>query len=100
VDRSTWRPPPVFTTIQRLGRVPRTDLERTLNQGVGFLVILPADQADAAIRVLEHARTTRIPAWVVGEVTADTAAGHNDLVTGAKGVHGGAVRVLGEHPDA
>jgi phosphoribosylformylglycinamidine cyclo-ligase len=98
VDRSTWTPPPVFTTIQTLGRVPRTDLERTLNQGVGFLVILPADHADWAV---DHMTSTGMPAWVVGDVidhapTIDPA----DLVTGAKGVQGGGVQLLGEHPDA
>ena len=57
---------PIFTTVQRLGRVPRSDLERTLNMGVGFLVVLPADHADRAV---EHAKTTGIPAWLLGEVT-------------------------------
>ncbi|HEU4331826.1 MAG TPA: phosphoribosylformylglycinamidine cyclo-ligase [Lapillicoccus sp.] len=98
LDRSTWQPPPVFTTIQRLGRVPRTDLERTLNLGVGFVAVLPAEQADAAIaRIAGHG----IPAWVLGEVTERSdATDTKDLVHGAKGVQGGAVRVLGEHPDA
>ena len=101
VDRSTWTPPAVFTTVQRLGRVPRSDLERTLNMGVGFLVVLPADHADSAV---EHAKTTGIPAWIVGEVAdhaeqpgVDTTAA--ELVSGAKGVDGGAVQVLGEHPE-
>jgi phosphoribosylformylglycinamidine cyclo-ligase len=98
IERSTWTPPPVFETVQRLGRVPRTDLERTLNQGVGFLVILPAEQADRAV---EHAETAGIPAWVLGDVTTiDRATTTSELVSGAKGVDGGAVQVLGEHPDA
>jgi phosphoribosylformylglycinamidine cyclo-ligase len=104
VDRSTWTPPPVFTTIQRLGRVPRSDLERTLNLGIGFLVVLPADHADRAIERLERlaqAGTPGTPAWVLGEISASsTAAATDDHVSGSKGVHGGAVRVLGEHPDA
>ena len=78
--------------------MPRTDLERTLNQGVGFLVILPAEQADRAV---EHAETAGIPAWVLGDVTTiDRATTTSELVSGAKGVDGGAVQVLGEHPDA
>jgi phosphoribosylformylglycinamidine cyclo-ligase len=102
LDRSTWSPPPIFDLISHLGRVPHSDLERTLNLGVGFLVVLPAAQADAAIR---HSAAAGIPAWVVGEVT-DLANGRTDaartndagVVTGAKGVDGGGVRVLGEHP--
>ncbi|MEP6648327.1 MAG: phosphoribosylformylglycinamidine cyclo-ligase [Lapillicoccus sp.] len=100
VDRSTWTPPPVFTTVQRLGHVPTQDLERTLNMGVGFLVVLPADHAN---RSIEHAETTGIPAWVLGEVSERDRANpeatrDGELVSGAKGVHGGAVQVLGAHP--
>ena len=47
-----WTPPAVFSTVGTLGRVPRADLERTLNMGVGFVAMLPADQVDAATREL------------------------------------------------
>jgi phosphoribosylformylglycinamidine cyclo-ligase len=87
----------VFTTVQRLGRVPRSDLERTLNMGVGFLVVLPAEQADRAVT---QAATAGIPAWVIGEVSTHDHRDSADLVSGAKGVDGGAVRVLGEHKEA
>jgi phosphoribosylformylglycinamidine cyclo-ligase len=97
LHRETWTPPPVFSTVQRLGRVPRDDLERTLNLGVGFLVILPADNADRAV---ELTRDNGIPAWVIGEVTQDDHPRQDtERVSGAKGVDGGAVQVLGEHPE-
>jgi phosphoribosylformylglycinamidine cyclo-ligase len=98
VDRASWTPPAVFGTIGRLGRVPQADLERTLNQGVGFVAVLPADDADEAMRVLA---ARGIPAWVLGEVTGaedavlDPAA---EVVRGAKGVVGGAVQLVGAHP--
>ena len=44
----------------------RPDLERTLNMGVGFVAMLPAEQVDTAARELE---ARGIPAWVIGEVT-------------------------------
>jgi phosphoribosylformylglycinamidine cyclo-ligase len=97
VDRSTWQPPAVFPTIQRLGHVPRDDLERTLNLGVGFLAVLPADDADRAVELIRH---NGIPAWVIGDISPDdhTTPG-TERVSGAKGVDGGAVQVLGEHPE-
>ena len=98
LDRSTWTPPPVFTVVGELGRVPRADLERTLNMGVGFVAMLPAEQADLAMRTME---TRSIPAWVIGEVTAADAAPVEsgvEVVRGTKGVEGGAVQVVGEHP--
>ena len=97
VHRDTWTPPPVFGLVQGLGQVPRADLERTLNLGVGFVVVLPAAQAEDAVR-LSQARG--IPAWVLGEVSADDRAADPsaETVRGAKGVDGGGVRVVGDHP--
>ena len=98
LDRRGWTPPPVFTTIGELGRVPRADLERTLNMGVGFVVMLPADQVDLAARTME---ARGIPAWVLGEVTAMEDASIDEahtVVRGAKGVEGGAVQMVGDHP--
>jgi len=98
VDRATWTPAPVFSTIAHLGRVPRADLERTLNMGVGFVVVLPAAQSDLAIKV---SRSHGMPAWVMGavsdevHVTPDPGA---EVVHGAKGVEGGAVQLVGAHP--
>ena len=97
VDRSTWTPAPVFGLVARLGGVPRADLERTLNLGVGMVAVLAADLADAAVARLA---ARGLPAWVLGTVTpepdeSDDAA---DLTQGAKGVDGGSVLVVGEHP--
>jgi phosphoribosylformylglycinamidine cyclo-ligase len=100
LDRATWTPPAVFSTIGALGSVPRPDLERTLNMGVGFVAMLPADQVDAATR---HLAARGIPSWTIGEVTAiedaPILAGH-EVVRGAKGVEGGAVQLVGDHPTA
>ncbi|WP_347350480.1 phosphoribosylformylglycinamidine cyclo-ligase [Intrasporangium sp.] len=98
LDRATWRPPAVFRTVQTLGRVPQADLERTLNQGVGFVVVLPTDHAD---RVCELSAAGGIPAWRLGEVTTGgttAVAPDVELVRGAKGVAGGGVRLVGSHP--
>ena len=104
VERSTWTVPPVFAVIGELGRVPRADLEATLNQGVGMVAVVGAEGVDATLRL---AAERGLSAWVMGEVRADEAAGpgragHDDarvpdLVRGTKGVDAGAVRVVGEH---
>ena len=94
VDRSTWTPPAVFTTLQQLGNVPRDDIERTLNMGVGFVAVLPADSVDRATSVLAE---RGIRSWAIGDVQAldgaslDSAA---EVVRGAKGVDGGSVGLL------
>ncbi|RNL77654.1 phosphoribosylformylglycinamidine cyclo-ligase [Nocardioides marmorisolisilvae] len=82
LDRSTWALPPIFSLVAETGNVQRADLEQTLNCGVGMVALVPADEADAAVRLLaEH----DLPAWVAGEVSA--------AVDGAAG----AVRLVGDH---
>ncbi len=93
VDRATWSPAPIFALVRRLGSVPLSDLERTLNLGVGMVAVVAADGADAAVARLA---ARDVSAWVLGEVREarpDDAEG--DLTQGAKGVDGGAVRMVG-----
>jgi phosphoribosylformylglycinamidine cyclo-ligase len=96
VDRATWTPAPVFGLVARLGAVPREDLERTLNLGVGMVAVVDADHAHAAI---DRLAARGVPAWVLGEVSGPRPDLGGDVTQGAKGVDGGAVRVVGAHPD-
>ncbi|WP_041831750.1 phosphoribosylformylglycinamidine cyclo-ligase [Actinoplanes sp. N902-109] len=65
VDRSTWRPQPIFDLIQAKGRIEDTEMEATFNMGVGMFAIVSADDADRAMAYL----TGRgVEAWQVGEV--------------------------------
>ncbi len=97
VDRTSWTPPPVFGLVSALGRVPPGDLERTLNMGVGFAVVLPADRVADATAVLD-ARGIR--SWILGEVLGadDAPDAEGEVVRGAKGVDGGSVELVGTHP--
>ena len=100
VDRSTWTPPAIFSTVGRLGSVPQADLERTLNQGVGFVAVVPASSVDAATALLEE---RGIRTWAMGEVHVAATAPIEDgveVVSGAKGVDGGSVQVVGSHPSS
>jgi phosphoribosylformylglycinamidine cyclo-ligase len=65
VERSTWRPAPVFGLVGEVGQVARDDLERTLNMGVGMVAVVAAADADRAVRTL---RERGVPAWTAGTV--------------------------------
>ncbi|GAA4867862.1 phosphoribosylformylglycinamidine cyclo-ligase [Serinicoccus chungangensis] len=90
-----WQLPPIFTLVQELGQVPLADLEQTLNMGVGFVAVVHPSVADRAVALLDgHG----IPTWPVGTVEqAGEAAAGPGVVQGAKGVDGGAVRVVGDY---
>lgn len=88
--------PPVFLVMQELGGVPRTDLENTLNLGVGMVAVVGADGVDAA---LARCAALGLPAWVLGQVEdlGDGAVSDGDLVAGTKGVQAGAVRLVNDY---
>ena len=87
--RSTWDVPAVFSVLGDLGGVPRDDRERTWNQGVGMVLAVDANAAPSVQAALPGA-------WVLGEVTADTAEAKASqfYVQGAKGVDGGAALLI------
>jgi phosphoribosylformylglycinamidine cyclo-ligase len=65
VRRASWPVPPIFHLIAHLGRVSRAEMDRTFNNGLGMIAVVPPGQADA---VLAHLRQLRTPAYLVGEV--------------------------------
>jgi phosphoribosylformylglycinamidine cyclo-ligase len=68
VDRSTWEPPRVFAEVQRAGAVSDDEMARVFNLGIGMVAVVPADEAAAALDMVDGGR-------VVGEVVAAPAGG-------------------------
>ncbi len=66
VERGSWPTPPIFGLIQRLGKISRVEMDRTFNNGLGMVAIVPAREAD---RVVAHLRRRKFAAYVVGEVS-------------------------------
>ncbi len=95
VDRGTWSPPPVFRVLADLGSLELEATEGTWNLGVGFLAVVSAARADAAAAALS---AEGIATWRVGTV-GDGAPPAGDFEQGAKGVDGGAVRLVGRYAD-
>ncbi|MEW2377001.1 phosphoribosylformylglycinamidine cyclo-ligase [Micromonospora sp. NPDC047812] len=65
VNRSTWKPQPIFDLIQSKGRIEDPEMEATFNMGVGMFAIVSAEDADRALATL----TGRgVDAWQAGEI--------------------------------
>jgi phosphoribosylformylglycinamidine cyclo-ligase len=98
VDRSTWSPPPVFRVLADVGGLDLEATEGTWNLGVGFVAIVAAARADAAASALAQ---EGIATWRVGVVRdgARPDDAHGAFEQGAKGVDGGAVRLVGTYND-
>jgi phosphoribosylformylglycinamidine cyclo-ligase len=69
IDTHTWEWPEVFAWLQQTGGVNTAEMRRTFNCGVGMVAVVPAAEADRAVRCLEAAGET---AWVIGEVVPQT----------------------------
>ena len=65
IDTSSWDLPPVFDFLQREGHIETDELRRTLNCGIGMIVIVDEAAADAAIAALTEAGET---AWLAGRI--------------------------------
>jgi phosphoribosylformylglycinamidine cyclo-ligase len=65
LERRRWQRDPVFEWLQRTGRIDRNEMYRTFNCGIGMIAILPAQNADAAVTLLNSLGET---ATVIGAV--------------------------------
>jgi phosphoribosylformylglycinamidine cyclo-ligase len=65
IDWNAWIVPPLFRLIQKHGDVPEEDMRRTFNMGIGFILIVANQNADAVISLLKKQRQKPV---VMGEV--------------------------------
>jgi phosphoribosylformylglycinamidine cyclo-ligase len=69
IELGSWPVPGIFTLLQRLGAVPRDEMFRTFNMGIGFILVVGRRDADTVLAALKH-RGER--AYVIGEVARTT----------------------------
>ncbi|MGY3263708.1 phosphoribosylformylglycinamidine cyclo-ligase [Frigoribacterium sp. 2355] len=93
VDRSTWSPLPVFRVLSDLAGSTLESSEGTWNLGIGMIAVVAAGQADSVTAALE---ADGIATWPVGTVST-RARDLSGFDQGAKGVDGGAVRLVGSY---
>ena len=93
IDRSTWTPLPVFRHLADLGGHTLESLEGAWNLGIGMFAVVAEDRAAEVSAAL---RTEGLETWqagVISTVPRDFAG----FEQGAKGVEGGAVRLVGDY---
>ncbi|EPE2651768.1 phosphoribosylformylglycinamidine cyclo-ligase [Vibrio fluvialis] len=67
IDGSSWEWPVIFQWLQEKGNVNTHEMYRTFNCGVGLVIALPKDQAQAAVELLQQEGEN---AWMIGEIAA------------------------------
>ena len=62
-DWASWSPPPVFDWLAREGGIARSEMRRTFNCGLGFMLVVGPEEAQAVLVALLNAGED---AWVAG----------------------------------
>jgi phosphoribosylformylglycinamidine cyclo-ligase len=65
LEQASWSWPALFHWIQQQGKISLYEMYRTFNCGVGMLVILPTDQVDSALTLLNDLGEQ---AWIIGRI--------------------------------
>jgi phosphoribosylformylglycinamidine cyclo-ligase len=76
IVRSSWRVPAIFRWIGEAGSVPEYDLRRTLNMGIGLIIVTAPENADKVSAALLDAGEAN--SVVIGEVISGEAGVHYD----------------------
>lgn len=74
IENDSWPMLPIFKWLQAAGDVAWAEMFKTFNMGIGFVVVVPAAQAEAALAHFQ-------PAYRIGTVIEGTTDG-NRVVTG------------------
>lgn len=69
LDPTTWPIPALFEWLAQAGEVPLIDMYNTFNMGIGYALIVPADQVQTC---LDWFSQQPIAAYAVGEVVEGT----------------------------
>ncbi|CAB4682968.1 MAG: phosphoribosylformylglycinamidine cyclo-ligase [Actinobacteria bacterium] len=93
VDRSTWKPLDVFQVLTSWANLDLTQVESTWNLGLGFAVIVKADKAK---EIQQQLINSGVNTWHLG-IVESTDCSLEGYIQGAKGVDGGAVRLVGKY---
>jgi phosphoribosylformylglycinamidine cyclo-ligase len=65
IDTNSWVIPPVFQWLAEVGLVSPQAMYNTFNMGIGFVLLVPPQQAQQAI---SHFESQNIAAYAIGEV--------------------------------
>ncbi len=67
INCNRWQPPPIFDFLASKGEVPREEMYRTFNMGIGLMVIV---DDDSVIDIIHHFEALGEQAAIIGEITA------------------------------
>lgn len=92
VDRGSWSPQEVFRVLAEWGAYSLEFLEGTWNLGLGFAAVV---ESSKSAEIAAKLNSLGVKTWQLGVI--EQASDVSGFVTSAKGVEGGAVRLIGTY---
>ncbi len=75
ISLGSWPVLPVFDFLQKMGKIPRNEMYRTFNMGIGFILIVAEREAKQVLTSLKSSKRLKVgangyspKAYVIGEV--------------------------------
>jgi phosphoribosylformylglycinamidine cyclo-ligase len=65
IDTSTWQPPPLFSWLQRVGKIDPDEMYSTFNMGIGMVLVLSASDLE---KVQGELTGMREDSYLIGKV--------------------------------
>ncbi len=65
IHKDAWEVPPVFKILQKEGSVPDSEMQRTFNNGIGMVIVVPEDSAE---EVMDRLKAMNQDAYFIGEI--------------------------------
>ena len=65
IQLDSWKVPPIFSFLERLGELQKEELYRTFNMGIGFILVVKQTEKYEVLQLLEQLGEK---AYVIGEI--------------------------------
>ncbi len=69
IHKDSWETPPIFNILQKEGMVSDSEMQRTFNNGIGMVIVVPEDSVDD---VMDRLGAMDQKAYFIGEIESRT----------------------------
>jgi len=66
IDLASWKVPPIFDLLQKIGKVEQAEMLKTFNMGIGFILIVHPEQEQQVMEILKDSGESPVK---IGKVT-------------------------------
>lgn len=65
IRKGSWPVPPIFSFLQKAGKLPELEMLRTFNNGIGLVAVVPPE---AEAETIDRLHAMNEKAWAIGEI--------------------------------